>query len=280
MPELPEVETVCRIMRRALVGKELTDVEVVDDPIVLSGAPNEMVRQALLGARVTEIGRKGKFWWICTDREQALCGHLGMAGWIRELGKPSGRLLEHGDKPLDDEEGRPRFLKLRLTADDGATIVFTDGRRLGRLWLAADPEADPRIAKLGPDAFLGLPTVGDLEKALGKRSAPIKALLLDQVFLSGIGNYLADEVLYQSRIAPKRAADTLTKKEVAALRDAIVSVLRIAVESDADFDRLPREWLVHHRWGGKRGKPQVDGQPIVRETVGGRTTAWVPARQH
>lgn len=279
MPELPEVETVCRIMRRALVGKQLVDVDVPDDPLVLSGLEPALVKHALLGSRVLDVGRKGKFWWLQLDSGQSLCGHLGMAGWIREVGKPSGRLLEHGAQPLDDSEGRPRFLKLRVVAEDGSTIVFTDGRRLGRLWLADEPRADKRIKQLGPDALEELPTSKQLAEMFARRSAPVKATLLDQSFISGIGNYLADEILYMAGIAPRRATNSLSKKEVDALRRSTLEILHTAVASDADFERLPKNWLVHHRWGGKRGKSEIEGHPIVRETVGGRTTAWVPSKQ-
>ena len=266
-------------MRRALLGKKIIDAEVPEDPIVLSGLVPDVVKHALVGSTVTEVGRKGKFWWLELDSGQSLCGHLGMSGWIREIGKEGGRLLEHGNQPLDDPDGRPKFLKLRIVAEDGAQIVFTDGRRLGRLWLAEDPALDTRIMKLGPDALNDLPTAKGLAVLLAKRSAPIKALLLDQGLISGIGNYLADEILYMSRIAPKRAANSLSTKEIGALRRAMVEILEVAVASEADFARLPESWLVHHRWGGKRGTSQILGHAIVRETVGGRTTAWVPSKQ-
>jgi formamidopyrimidine-DNA glycosylase len=86
-------------------------------------------------------------------------------------------------------------------------------------------------------------------------------------------------VLYQSRIAPKRSAASLTKAEVAALRAAIRAVLTRAVKVGAAHQQFPKSWLFEHRWGGKRGSAQIAGQPIVREEVGGRTTAWVPTRQ-
>ena len=103
--------------------------------------------------------------------------------------------------------------------------------------------------------------------------------MLDQGALAGIGNWIADEVLYQARIAPKRSAASLTTVEVAALRRSIRSVLAHAVKVGADHHRFPKSWLFEHRWGGTRGAEQIAGQPIVREEVGGRTTAWVPTRQ-
>ncbi len=278
MPELPEVETVCRLMRGALVGHKLADVEVMPDEIVLSKVEPEVLRAALTGQTVLSIGRRGKFWWIQTSGP-ALCGHLGMSGWIRELGEPTIRLREHGQAPLDDPEGRPRFLKLLLTGDHGKRVSMTDGRRLSRLWLAVDPLTDPRIAKLGPDALENMRGVSDLEIAFAKRKAPIKALLLDQHFMSGVGNWLADECLYQARIAPARLTNTLTRAEITKLRKKLLEILQFACDVGADKDQFPQDWMFHARWDGKRGIAQIGGHDIVRESVAGRTTAWVPAVQ-
>ncbi|HEY6079478.1 MAG TPA: DNA-formamidopyrimidine glycosylase family protein [Polyangiaceae bacterium] len=280
MPELPEVETVCRTMRRALVGKRITVVEVVPDALVFSGFAAAAIERALLHRTLRSVGRRGKsFWLTLTGAGPTVFGHLGMSGWVREIGLQGTRLHGHGDAPFDDEQGRPRFLKLGLYTRDGSGIVLTDPRRLGRVWLGASPETDARIQRLGRDAFDDLPSVTELLAMLGRRRIPIKAVLLDQGVLAGIGNWIADEVLYQSRIAPKRSAASLTKSEVGTLRRVIRSVLARAVNVGADHRRFPRSWLFEHRWGGTRGAGSIAGQPIVREEVGGRTTAWVPSRQ-
>jgi formamidopyrimidine-DNA glycosylase len=280
MPELPEVETVCRVVRHALVGKRITRVEVVDDAIVFSRVAPATVEAALLRRTVTSVGRRGKFFWLTlTGAGPTVFGHLGMSGWVREIGVQGTRLHGHGDAPFDDERGRPRFLKLGVYTRDGSGIVLTDPRRLGRVWLGASPDTDPRVQRLGRDASDDLPSETELLSMFGRRRIPIKAVLLDQGALAGIGNWIADEVLYQSRIAPKRSAASLTKSEVTTLRRVIRSVLARAVRVGADHRRFPSSWLFEHRWGGKRGADRIAGQAIVREEVGGRTTAWVPARQ-
>lgn len=280
MPELPEVETVCRVMRHALQGKRIAQVEVVRDPIVFRSHSPQAIERALLDRTVRGVGRHGKFFWLTLDGEgPTVFAHLGMSGWVREIGSTGTRLHGHGRAPFDDEQGRPRFLKLGVRTRSGSGIVLTDPRRLGRVWLGPAPERDSRVKRLGRDAFDDLPTPTELRAAFSRRTIPIKAVLLDQGVLAGIGNWIADEVLYQSRIAPKRSAASLTEVEVAALRRAIRSVLKRAIEVDADHRRFPRAWLFEHRWGGTRGAEQIDGQRIVRETVGGRTTAWVPSRQ-
>ena len=276
MPELPEVESVCRVMRRALKGKKIKAVEVVKDPIIFGSTPAAAIEKALVGRTVKAIGRKGKTFWIELDKPPTLFGHLGMSGWIRELGTDTVRLREHGDAPLDDEKGKPRFLKLLITASDGTRVSYTDARRLGRVWMSESPEKDAKINKLGPDALDDLPKAKDFENLFCKRNAPIKALLMDQSIISGIGNWVADEVLYHAKIAPARSASSLSSSEYSSLRKAILKVLEISVEAGADSDKFPSTWLFHHRWGGSKGAEKIGKHSIRRDTVGGRTTAWVP----
>lgn len=278
MPELAEVETVCRLLRRVLVGKRIQRIEIVPDTIVFQ-ASRKTVEDALVGRTVRAIGRRGKTFWIeLAGPGPTVYAHLGMTGWIREVGTEGVRLQGHGDAPFDDEAGRPRFLKLRIEAG-GKAVAFTDARRLGRIWLGPDPDEEPRVKRLGRDAYADLPTAAELAAVFARRRIPIKALLLAQNVLAGLGNWLVDEVLYQARISPKRIASTLDKREVAALRRKIASVVKKAVDVGADHARFPKTWLFEHRWGGGRGSQQIGGHRILREEVGGRTTAWVPALQ-
>lgn len=280
MPELAEVETVCRLMRRCLEGSTITRVDVVADPLVFSKHSKRSVEEALSGRIVRAIGRRGKMFWISMKGPgPTVYGHLGMSGWIREVGKDGTRLRGHGDAPFDDEGGRPRFLKLLIEVRSGRGIALTDPRRLGRIWLGEDPDTDSRLKRLGRDAYDDLPTVDELMKMFGRRHIAIKAVLLDQGAMAGIGNWLADEILYQSKIAPHRIAAELTKSEVSALRRAIESVVGHAVKVGADAKRFPKTWLFEHRWGGARGSQKIGRHAIRRDEVGGRTTAWVPAVQ-
>lgn len=279
MPELPEVETARRTLDRVLTGHTVVEAEIAPDEIVLKGAEPESIRAAVEGARVVGTGRKGKYWWIELEGGPVLFGHLGMSGWIREIGAATIRLREHGQAPMDDESGRPKFLKLRLKTDEGREVVMTDGRRLSRIWLGDSVETDPKINELGPDCWTDLPDAKTLKKTLGRRKAPIKAVLLDQKVFAGVGNWIADEALYQARIAPARLANSLTQKEVSALREKLWTIVDKAVEVGADKEQFPENWMFHHRWGGKKGRPEIDGHEIVREPIGGRTTAWVPDLQ-
>lgn len=266
-------------MRDVLVGKTIAEAEIVEDRIVYCGMEADYVRSLLEGRKVEGIGRKGKYWWIETDGKPWVFGHLGMAGWVREIGEETIRLREHGQAPLDDEEGRPRFMKWRLKSDSGREIVMTDHRRFAKIWTGESPESDKRVSKLGPDVYSEPWDPEELFAVLRKRKAPIKAVLLDQKVFAGVGNWIADEVLYRAGIAPKRLGSSLDLKETSRLVEELGVVVGKAVEVGADKAQFPEDWLFHVRWGGSKGDEVIGGNQIVREQVGGRTTAWVPAVQ-
>ena len=159
--------------------------------------------------------------------------------------------------------------------DDGTRLAHCDPRRFGRIKLrGAEPE---ELAALAPDA-LEAPAVATMRSALSSKSAPIKAVLLDQsAVVCGIGNWVADEVLYQSRIHPATAAAALSADQVKALRAAIVTVCKTACDANADSEQFPATWLFHHRWA-KMTTGSI-ASPIGRihfDTIGGRTTAFLP----
>lgn len=264
MPELPEVEAARKTALRHLKGRRIVGVRCAPDGIVLSGRSPRLVERALQDALVEGAGRFGKHLWLELDRKPWPVFHFGMTGGFHFLG------------PKADS---PRFLKLELTLDDERRFAFTDPRRFGRLRLAHEPRNEPPLKDLGHDPLVGLPPAAELAARLGSRKAPIKAVLLDQKVFAGVGNWIADEVLYQAAIRPQRRAADLSRVEVARLRNTILRVIRRAVAVNADSDRFPSGWLFHHRWGRVAGSLTTDGQAIVHDTVGGRTTAWVPSRQ-
>jgi len=276
MPELPEVEEARRIAQRVGAGRRITGVECAADPIVFERLPPARMRQTLLGRRVIAARRHGKHLWLELDRRPWPCFHFGMAGGFHAPAARGVRLVSSGDRA---DSWPPRFTKLMLTFHDGGALAMSDARRLGRIRLREHPEAEPPISLLGFDALRALPSPAEFRAHLAGRAAPIKALLLDQSFAAGVGNWIADEVLYQARIAPKRPARSLTAEEVRRLRSALRSVVATAVRARADSDRYPRGWLFHHRWGRQLGAVTARGQSIRHDTVGGRTTAWVPAVQ-
>jgi formamidopyrimidine-DNA glycosylase len=263
MPELPEVETVRRRLEKVLRGRRIVLVQAVPDPIVYGTLTPARFEQALQGARVTAVGRKGKHLWLALDRRPWPVLHFGMTGWI------------HVDRDGPDR----RFTRLTLETDKGTRIVFTDPRRFGRIRLQDDPVREPPISNLGFDPLEGVPPAAELRALLRRRHAAIKAVLLDQGVFAGVGNWVADEVLFQAGLRPQRPASGLSLAQVSALRSALVRVVRKAVDVGADDERFPATWLFHHRWGRNATARTSGGDRIVHETIGGRTTAWVPTRQ-
>jgi formamidopyrimidine-DNA glycosylase len=278
VPELPEVEAARRLARRVAVGRRIVGVWCAPDPIVYERVAPARVRRALLGRRVTGVGRHGKHFWLELDRRPWPCFHFGMAGGLHAPADPGVRLVSHGARG-PGAAWPPRFTKLALDLGNGRALAMADGRRLGRIRLRHEPRAEPPISLLGFDALDALPTPARFHALLGARGAPVKAVLLDQGFAAGVGNWIADEVLYQARIAPRRRASTLSPVEAGRIRAAIRLVVGTAVRVGSDGDRFPKSWLFHRRWGKQAGAFDIRGRAIRHDQVGGRTTAWVPAVQ-
>ena len=278
MPELPEVERSRRIAATIAVGRRIVDVRCADDPIVFDGVSASRFRKALVGRRVRNVKRHGKHLWFELDRRPWPCMHFGMTGGFHTApGGPRIKLKSHASAP--DPAWPPRFTKLHLIFDDGGELVLADARRLGRVRLREDPATEPPISLLGFDAHRSLPPLAKFRELVKARGAPLKALLLDQSFAAGVGNWIADEVLYQARLDPRRPARSLSDAEIVRLRNALKKVINTSVRLSNDSDRYPRGWLFHRRWGKNPRAVTRSGEPIRHITLGGRTTAWVPGLQ-
>lgn len=277
MPELPEVETTRRQVEARCLHRTVVDVRTASDSLVFDGVAATRVQRALKNARVTGVARHGKYFWLELEPGPSLLVHLGMTGAVRFPDAPALEL----ESVAADETWPPRFTKLHLRFDDGTELAYIDPRRFGRLRLRREPRSEAPVSKLGPDPLLSPPDSQTLAARLGRRSGPIKAVLLDQRLFAGVGNWIADEVLYGARIDPRRPARELSPAEVRRLASTLRRVLTKAVAVDADKRRFPRAWLFHRRWNKGMKTPQktVDGLAIEYVEVGGRTTAWVPERQ-
>ncbi len=276
MPELAEVEHARRLLDRLARGRRIVEAWCADDEIVVEDSPAAVV-QALEGATVAGAHRWGKQLWLALEGGPSLCLHFGMTGGIRTPGDDPLH-LENAAAEVD-RTWPPRFCKLHVALDDGARIGFVNARRLGRVRLRDDPRNQPPINKLGFDPLLALPERKEFAALVKRRKIPIKALLLDQKFAAGVGNWIADEVLYQARIRPRRRAHRLRLYEIEAVREAMSSIVRTAVAVDARKDAFPPEWLFHRRWGKQKDAVTHDGHAIRHDDIAGRTTAWVPTVQ-
>lgn len=288
MPELAEVEAVRRQIDRRLKKKKIKEIAVDEsDRWLFAFAKPKEVIKALKGAKITGTGRKGKYFWLELNRKPWPIFHLGMSGNVAIL-DPTLKSKTHqnvwGGAKLwseRDQDFRERlwFCRLLIKFEKNFEMAFIDPRRFGRMWLTEDPWQHARIKKLGYDPLLDFPSVKALGEKLERRKKAIKAVLLDQNLFAGIGNWLADEILFQARLSPHHLASNLSTSQIKALHKAILSVVKKAVEVDADYERFPKSWLFHHRWGKNKNAKTNKDLKIIHEEIGGRTTAWVPEWQ-
>jgi formamidopyrimidine-DNA glycosylase len=275
MPELPEVEHYRRVAEVVGRGRTIERVACAHDEIVIAGTTAATVQRALKGRAVTGTGRHGKHMWLELDARPWVTLHFGMTGMLLS---PSEIPLALASGIRRGPKWPPRFTKLLLTFDDGGELAFTNARRLGRVRLRDDPRTEPPISRLGFDPHLEMPSPALFVKLVKRRAIPIKALLLDQSFAAGVGNWIADEALYQAHIDPRRRAGDLSEAEIRALRSSLRRIVGKAVAVDARSADYPRSWLFHQRWG-KKADARLRGQSVEHVEIAGRTTAWVPARQ-
>lgn len=283
MPELPEVETIRRQLERKLKGKRIVDVFVDQDRFVFDKDKPSAVKKALTNAKVKAVHRKGKYLWLELDTKPWVVIHFGMSGNTEFLTEGAFKKAWGGEKLWAERkknpvEGRPPYCRL-LIKTKGDQIAVTDPRKFGRIRLANDPLNENPIARLGPDPLEEFPPLKELQKTLSTRRVAIKSLLLDQKVFAGVGNWIADEILFQAGISPHRLAKDLSNSEIKKIRTKTLSIIEHSVKLDADYDRYPKTWLFHDRWGKGTESYTSRGYEIKHDTIGGRTTAWVPALQ-
>jgi len=284
-----EVERATGVVQGVAVGKKIERVETVEDDIVFSGVTHEEFAQEITGRRVVGASRYGKCFYLELDGEGRMpVLHFGMTGMLQVKGELATYYRETPKSANTDWP--PRFVKFILHLVDDVTgevdqLAFLDARRLGRIRLCASPLSEPPISELGFDPILSMPPLDDFSASVLKRSCPIKALLLDQTFSAGVGNWVADEILYNARIHPEQKCNTLSTEQLIALHHQTSEVCRIAVSVNADDSKFPDHWLFKHRWGKGKKKEHTlklpSGEPATIKwiTVGGRTSAYVTELQ-
>lgn len=276
MPELPEVEAARRAIEEHCIGKKIVKSIIADDNKVIDGVSASDFEASVLGKTILSAHRKGKNLWLRLDSPPFPSFQFGMTGAIYIKGVAVTQYKRSAVK--DTDEWPSKYSKFFVELDDGLELSFTDKRRFAKVRLLNDPTSVPPISELGPDALLEPMTVDEFTDSLSKKKITIKALLLDQSYISGIGNWVADEVLYQAKIHPLQTAVSLSKESCATLLKCIKEVIEKALEVGADSSQFPSNWIFHSR-EKKPGKAFVDGKKIDFITAGGRTTAYVPELQ-
>ena len=260
MPELPEVESARALIAGRALGREIVAVDDSDTYVCRPHAPGELA-DALTGRTLVEAHRQGKAMWIETDDGGPVLGlHLGMAGRIVVDDAIGGDYVRDGgaaDRPLWD--------RFAVRFADGGALILRDKRRLGRALL------DPDLSGLGPDA--AEISRDAFRERVGRGEGPLKARIMDQSVLAGVGNLLADEALWRARLDPRRAAARLGDDELDRLRREIRAATRRAIARGGVHtgDVIP-----HRRRDGVCPRCGAD---MARATIGGRTTYWCSAEQ-
>ncbi|EGX53273.1 hypothetical protein AOL_s00006g139 [Orbilia oligospora ATCC 24927] len=288
MPEISEITRVVHYINRYLAGKVIKNVVANEDAIVFKDTTSSAFVKAMLGKKVVEAKQQGKYFWIEMDSPPHPVMHFGMTGWITFSKAPEAHYradMAEEDDDKEEIEWPPRFMKFVFEMEDeGNNAAFTDARRLGRVRLIDVPAEQIRkvspLKENGPD-----PVVDGLDEdwfkgVLNQRKKPVKALLLDQGFISGVGNWVGDEILYHARIHPEQYSNTLSKAQQKQLYESTMYVCKTACELLGDSSKFPEDWLFKYRWGkGKKGNALPNGEKIDFVKVGGRTSAYVKTRQ-
>jgi formamidopyrimidine-DNA glycosylase len=268
VPELPEVETIVADLRPHLVGRTILRAELAFPTIVRHPEPEEFV-DAIVGQRIEAVGRRGKYILIHLGGDLLLVVHLGMTGQLRLVDEVT---------PLANHTHAVLFL------DDGRQLRYRDPRRFGRLLLGTEADLlDARkMPRLGPEPIDPEFAADELYRRLRKRNAPLKAVLLDQKAIAGVGNIYADESLHRARLRPDRIAGTVSRRSARRLHEAMRESLRAAIANrGSSVDTYRDAWgelggqqeklLVY----GRAGEPCFTcGRPLRVTRIAGRTTVF------
>ncbi len=275
MPELPEVETVCRGLRPDLEGQRLTKVVQRRADLRFPFPPNFARR--LHQARIASIARRAKFILLHLEGGATMIAHLGMSGRFATLAPPVPDPGPHDHVDLETEAGM--------------TIRYTDPRRFGFMDLCPTATLDvhPMLRDLGPEPLSRAFNAAALGQTLAGRRTPIKTALLDQGVVAGLGNIYVCEALYVAGISPRRSARTIPGQRAERLVPAVKSVLRAALRAggsslrdyaqvDGTLGYFQHRWKVYGREGKSCRMPGCDGM-VARMTQSGRSTFFCPRHQ-
>ncbi|MDR7000890.1 DNA-formamidopyrimidine glycosylase [Neobacillus niacini] len=273
MPELPEVETVRKTLKKLVLHKEIKDIIVHWPKIIKKPLEIEQFIDALKGETILDVGRRGKFLILYTEH-YALVSHLRMEG-------------KYGLYPKDEPFDKHTHVIFRFT--DETELRYRDVRKFGTMHLYRKGEEflQPPLLDLGPEPFDDTFTNDYLSGMLKKTTRKVKPALLDQKVLVGLGNIYVDEALFRAGIHPERIANTLTKEEITILHQEIVNTLSEAVKKGGSTIRsyinsqgeMGMFQLELYAYGRKGESCKRCGTPLEKITVGGRGTHFCPSCQ-
>ena len=282
MPELPEVESIRSMLEKRVLNKKISKLEILDPKAIARPEPDSFC-SAILCRKILSIRRDAKYLIFDFDDTSKMIVHLRMTGNL---------LYMDGSSKLNiklDESGLPRHARVIFTLNDGSSLCFCDQRKFGRLWFYSSDEDYKAcgIDRLGPEPLSADFNKEYLYKCLEKTKRQVKAVLLDQSIVSGIGNIYSDEILFKAGILPQTRACDISKNNALSLYDAINDVISNGVKANrssieaymlgaskqySDLEKMK----VYQKAGSKC---MVCGTKIEKLTIGGRSSCFCPKCQ-
>src|SRR5256714_8478389 len=251
MPELPDVETFKRYLDATSLHQRIDDVDV-RNAYVLKGVSERELARRLKGRCFESSRRHGKHLFVRGDGDLWLRLHFGMTGSLQYF---------------KCDQRAPKHTRVLFAFVNAHCLAFEDQRKFGEIGLIEDVNEYLKERALGPDAVDI--SLSQFRKIFGKHRGAVKAILLNQKLIAGMGNIYADEILFRARIQPATEAARLSDKNVGRLFRATRYILKKAIEAKADMDLMPKSWLLPHR--GKGGKCPRCGRELKSATIAGRT---------
>jgi formamidopyrimidine-DNA glycosylase len=274
MPELPEVETIVRSLQPKLSGLTITDTKTTLPKIIRAPEDFDSFKRYIIGRKISEIRRRGKYLLFSLTGDYSLLFHLRMTGNLVYCQK---------------EVTLAKYTHLVIDLDNEYQLRYADMRQFGRVWLLPDAEMENLAGykDLGIEPLDKNFTVSFLRKELRQVHGRIKPLLLDQTLIAGLGNIYTDEALFRAKINPETIASNLTPRAVSKLHQSIRAVLQdgisnrgTSVRDYVDGDGQPGNFQNFLSVYGKEGKPcKKCGNGIVRKKIGGRSSFYCPICQ-
>jgi formamidopyrimidine-DNA glycosylase len=274
VPELPEVETIVADLRPHLAGRTIVSCDLLFPTIVRHPEP-EVFIDSVAGMRITSVRRRGKYILIDLENGLILVVHLGMTGQLR---------LVEGNAPLAPHTHAVFTLDASPASQPGVQLRYRDPRRFGRLLLGTEESllASKKLPRLGPEPIDPAFAADDLYRRLRKRRTALKAFLLDQGAVAGVGNIYADESLHRAKLRPDRVAGSLSRKSARRLHESLRDSLLVAIANrGSSVDTYRDAWgeiggqqeklLVY----GRAGEPCFTcGRPLALIRIAGRSTVF------
>lgn len=258
MPELPDVAVLKRYVDSTALHQTIADVDV-HDAQVLENTTIKELNSNLSGRKLSGTTRHGKYLFAHTDNDDVLVLHFGMTGDLRYYKDP------------DDE---PEYTQILCNFDDGYHLAHIMTRKLGEVRLIDDVDAFIGAKELGPDVMADDFDFDTFRERLSGHHGMIKPRLMDQKIMAGLGNVYSDEILFQARVHPETPVEDLDKKTLRTIFEKMKSVLRTAIDHDADPEKLPDEFIIPQRHDG--GTCPDCGGDIKHIDVSGRSAYYCP----